>query len=94
MHGHWEVVLSLWREENVDGLLDERLVAGWRCSDLDDVKFATLGRPDGEAEERRVGRVALHAELDEGRRVAFDGLADLPLDGVELHGANDAILLG
>ena len=94
LHGHWKVVLGLWREENVDSLLDERLIAGRGSPDFDDVEFPARGSPDGEAEQGRVRGVALHAELDEGSRVALDGLADLSLDGVELHGAHDAVLLG
>ena len=63
LHGDWEVVLGLWWKEDVHGFLLEWCVAGRGRSHLDDVKFAALSRPDGEAEQRRVRRVALHAEL-------------------------------
>ena len=37
--------------------------------------------------------VSGHLELREGGGVTFDGLTDLALDRVELHGADDAVLL-
>ena len=94
MHSDRKIILGFWREKHVDGFLDERLVAGRRRSHLDDVKFSALGSSDSETEEGRVGRVSLHPELNEGRGVALDRLADLSLDRVELHGADDAVLLG
>ena len=86
--------MGFGREENVNSFLDERLISRRRRSNFDDVKFTALSRSNGEAEEGRVSGVALHAELDEGGRVALDGLAHLALDRVELHGTDNAVLLG
>jgi hypothetical protein len=94
LHSDREIVLGFGREENIDSFLDERLVSRRRRSNFDNVKFTALRRSNGKAEEGRVSGVALHAELDEGGCVALDGLAHLALDRVELHGANNAVLLG
>ena len=86
--------MGFGREEDIDGLFDERLISRrWR-SNFDDVELTALRRSNGEAEEGRVSGVALHAELDKGGRVALDGLAHFALDRVELHGADNAVLLG
>ena len=38
--------------------------------------------------------ISFHLELYESSRVALDGLADVPLDAVELHGPHHPVLLG
>ena len=39
LHSHRKVILRLWREENVNLLLWERLVACWWLADFDDVQL-------------------------------------------------------
>jgi len=94
LHSDREIVLGFGREKDIDGFLDEGLISRWRRSNFDNVKFTALCRPDGKTEEGRVSGVSLHAELNEGGRVAFDGLAHLAFDRVELHGADHTVLLG
>ena len=55
--------------------------------------LSSLSASHGEAEERRLVLVSGHLELREGGGVTFDGLTDLALDRVQLHGADDAVLL-
>ena len=38
--------------------------------------------------------ISFHLELYESSRVALDGLADVPLDAVELHGPDHPVVLG
>ena len=38
--------------------------------------------------------ISFHFELYESSRVALDGLADVPLHAVELHGPHHPVLLG
>ena len=55
--------------------------------------LSTGGGAHGEAEERGLGGVTLHLELGKAGGVALDGLADLALDRVELHGTDNTLRL-
>ena len=94
LHRNWKVVLCLRREEDINGFFLERGISVGRRPDLDDVELAPGGAPDGEAEQCALQGVALHLELAEGGGVTLYGLRDVPLDAEELHGADDAIILG
>ena len=94
LHGHWEVVLSLGWEENINGFFLERRVAGRRRSDLDDVKFPSCSSSHSETEQGGLLLISLHLELTEGSRVALNGLGDVPLHAVELHGPHHPVVLG
>lgn len=94
LHGDREIVLRLRREEYVHRLLGERLIPRRTLADLDYVQLAALHGSDGETEERRRFRVALHFERGEGGGVALYRLRAFALHGIQLHGADDARLLG
>ena len=49
--------------------------------------------PHSEAEQSGLLCVALHLELGEARSVAFDGLGNLPVHRVQLHGPHHTVLL-
>ena len=40
LHGNWEVILSFWWKEDVDGFLGKRLIALRRLSDLDHMQLS------------------------------------------------------
>ena len=86
--------MRLRREEDINGFFLEWRVASWRGSHLDDVKFSSSGSSDSEAEQGGLLLVSLHLELTEGRGVALDGLGDVPLHTVELHGSDHPVVLG
>ena len=94
LHSNWKVILSLGRKEDINSFFLERRIAGGRSSNLDDVQLATGSSSYREAEERALLSVTLHLELAEGGGVTLDGLGDVPLDAVELHGANHTVVLG
>ena len=82
LHSYGEIILRFRRKENVHSLFREGRVTRGRVADLNDVQLAPLHVPDGEAEQGGVRGVVLHPELREGRRVAFNGLADLAFNRV------------
>ena len=94
LHGHWEVILSLWREENINSFLLEWRVSSWRSSNLNNVELAPGSTSHSKAEESALLLVSFHLELDEGSSVALNRLGHLPLHTVELHGPHHPVLLG
>ena len=93
LHSNGEVVTGFRREEHVDGFLGERLILRRWLSNLDNVQLRALHCPHGEAEQIAGLGVTLHLEIGKGRGVALDRLGAFSLDGVELHGADDAIVV-
>ena len=94
LHGYGEVVLRLRWEENINGFFLEGRVAGRRRSDLDDVKFPSCSSSHSETEQGGLLLISLHLELTEGSRVALNGLGDVPLHAVQLHGPHHPVVLG
>ena len=94
LHGYGEVVLRLRWEENINGFFLEGRVTGRRGSDLDDVKFPSCSSSHSETEQGGLLLISLHLELTEGSRVALNGLGDVPLHAVELHGPDHPVVLG
>ena len=58
------------------------------------MELASSGSSHSKTEEGGLLLVSLHLELTEGRGVALDGLGDVPLHTVELHGSDHPVVLG
>ena len=93
LHRNWEIVLSLWWEENIYSFFLEWSVACWWGSHLNDVKFTSLGAADGETEEGRLGGVTRHLKLCKSGGVSLDRLGNFTFNTVQLHSSYNAVLL-
>lgn len=92
LHRNGKVSRRVRRELDLDLLLAEGRLVGYRRN-FDNVEARFSGCARGKAEEVGRLRVALKLELHEARSVTFNRLRDLLLLTVQLHRANDSVVL-